>query len=132
MHMGGSVEVCDKDGVLLGSMLVGEHGGVVSVVGKSKPIARQVRIAIDEHGGIVNVVGKDRQAYVGTDKDGGHVAVLGKEGQSVILSTDEYGGVVIVNGKDTNIFRAVMDVNEDGNGEVSTWDKRGYRLATLK
>ena len=58
--------------------------------------------------------------------------MLSKEGQTAIVSTDEYGGAAIVNGQYTNIFQAVMDVHEDGNGEVSTWDENGYRVATLK
>ena len=49
-----------------------------------------------------------------------------------MLSVNEHGGRVSVRGKGNNETRAVMGFNEYGNGGVSTWDKNGYRLATLK
>ena len=45
---------------------------------------------------------------------------------AVRLGYTEYGGRVdIFNKQGEN--RAVMSVNEYGNGAVSTWDKNGYR-----
>ena len=41
----------------------------------------------------------------------------------VILATNEDGGAVQVNGKGEG--KAVMSINEDGDGAVSTWDKNG-------
>ena len=41
-------------------------------------------------------------------------------------------GLFNVYGKGNTDSRAVMGVNEYGNGVVSTWDKNGDRLANLK
>jgi hypothetical protein len=41
-----------------------------------------------------------------------------------------HGGRVVVDGHDGQ-NRAIMSVNEDGNGVVRTWDKDGNHLATL-
>lgn len=35
-------------------------------------------------------------------------------------------------GKGHETSRVAIEINEYGNGTVSTWDKNGYRLATLK
>ena len=48
------------------------------------------------------------------------------------MKADDYGGHVHVTGKGDDNSRAGMGVNEYGNGAVNTWDKNGYRLATLK
>ena len=64
--------------------------------------------------------------------DSGLVFVFGKGmSERVRLSADKYGGRVRVSGKDEG-SRAAMAVSEHGNGVVATWDKNGYRLATLK
>ena len=65
------------------------------------------------------------------NEDGGAVFVEGR-GWAAGLNTDEYGGRVWVNGKGSNKSRAALSVNEHSNGTVSTWDKNGDRLATLK
>ena len=46
--------------------------------------------------------------------------------RAVSLSIDENGGRVDVY-DDLGKNRAVMGVNQYGNGTVSTWDKNGYR-----
>ena len=57
---------------------------------------------------------------------GGHVVVHGKDGQSgAWLRADEHGGRVQVKGKGEG--KAVIGINEYGNGAVSTWDKNEYR-----
>ena len=48
------------------------------------------------------------------------------------MDVDEHGGNVYVYGKGDDTSRVAMDVNEYGNGAVSTWDKNGYRSANLK
>ena len=82
--------------------------------------------------------------------DDGMVVVNGKAGGGVILHVNDHGGRVDVFSKAIdndygrgddfstqidrlhNAIRASMGVNEYGNGAVDTWDKNGYRLATLK
>lgn len=56
----------------------------------------------------------------------------GNDYRAVELSITEHGGNVAVFGKGSKQARATMVVNEYGNGAVSTWNKTGYRLATLK
>ena len=48
--------------------------------------------------------------------------------RAVKLGIDEYGGLVEVFGKGDYTSRAVMGVNQYGNGAISTWDKNGNRL----
>ena len=61
-----------------------------------------------------------------------HIRVSGdNDGRAVMLEFDEHGGRVHVFGKGKNMS-AVMGVNEYGSGAISTWDKNGYRLASLK
>ena len=62
-------------------------------------------------------------------EDGGLVTVHGKDGaESGGMRISENGGSVSVFGKGNSDSRAIMGVNEYGNGAVSTWDKNGYRL----
>lgn len=78
--------------------------------------------------GIVHVLGNGDGMVQLTNTN---VWVVGKGGSSVLLSNDEHGGRVdVFNKQDKN--RAVMAVDEYGNGAVSTWDKNGYRIASLK
>ena len=68
---------------------------------------------------------------------GGRVQIYGRGGRSdrerqATLGIDEHGGYVGIYGKGSQKAHAVMSVNDYGNGTVSTWDKNGYRLATLK
>ena len=73
---------------------------------------------VDENGGAM--------VRLTTDEDGGFVYALGKDGLSgAWLGTTEHGGHVQVNGKGEG--KAVMSINEYGNGAVSTLDKNGNR-----
>ena len=67
----------------------------------------------------------------GSKEGGGSISVIGEHG-SVGMNITEHGGRVGVHGKGNDQSRVVIGVNEYGNGAVSTWDKNGYRLATLK
>ena len=80
---------------------------------------------------VVDAEGNIR-VLLGTVERGGLVLIDAKEGGSVLLFTTKHGGRVEARGKGSDNLRAVMAVNEYGNGAVSTWDKNGYRLATLK
>ena len=47
-------------------------------------------------------------------------------GKAAEMEVTEHGGRIdVFNNQGEN--RAVMSVNEYGNGAVSTWDKQGYR-----
>ena len=76
-----------------------------------------------------------RGVLINADEDGGGIYIYGY-GEDIIpvvgIGIDKYGGFVGVYGRGNNHSRAVMSVNEYGNGAVSTWDKNRYRLATLK
>ena len=114
------IEVIDKDGET--TILV--QDGAVSVHGKNGGI---VFISATEHGGIVLVRGNDGGiASMSATEHGGVVDVSGNDSGSTKMGTDEHGGRVdVFNNQGKN--RAVMGVNEYGNGVVSTWDKNGYR-----
>ena len=108
-------------------------GGSISVSGENGAVEMEV----DEHGGMVRVSGKDgeKAASMVISEYGGRFGVFGKDGkgvESANIAIDEYGGTVSVFGWGSNYSRARMGVNEDGNGAIKTWDKNGYRLATLK
>ena len=83
-----------------------------------------VLLATGEGGGLVGVFGKDGES-VGVEH-GGFVGVYGKDGGSASMTTDEDGGRIVV-ANNQGKTRAVMGINEFGNGGVSTWDKNGYR-----
>ena len=61
----------------------------------------------------------------------GHVFVMSKDG-SVAMNVNEHGGRVEIFGKGDGTSRAIMGVNEYGDGAVSAWDKNWYRKANLK
>ena len=62
-------------------------------------------------------------------EDGGYVSVFRKDGSiAANMDVGEHGGRIGVFGNNSNITRAVIAVNEYGNGAVSTWDKNGYLL----
>ena len=58
---------------------------------------------------------------------GNSVAVYNKQGKRAVglHSTESGGRVNVYNNQEKT--RAVMAVNECGNGVVNTWDKNGYR-----
>ena len=97
----------------------------LTVVDKQGDLA--VLLATDEDGGLVGVYGKDGESVgMGISEHGGFVGVYGKDGESASMTTDEDGGRIVV-ANNQGKTRAVMGINEFGNGGVSTWDKNGYR-----
>ena len=111
----------------------GESSGYLSVNGENG----KVGIESTEDGGRVYVTGGDDnpRAVMGVDeRDGGSVIVSGKDSKYGIvhLNVSEHGGAIQVFGKGEGDSRVNIGVNEYGNGAVSTWDKNGYRLASLK
>ena len=97
-----------------------------------------------EHGGVVAVgsVMLDGIGFIGVQGEEGNVMLtdtqfhmLGKEGVNVVLTTTKHGGRVSVGGKGNygaSEAKAAMSVNKYGDGRVSTWNRKGGRLATLK
>ena len=108
--------VIDEDAKLVVGISGGLGGGEITSRGiavHGKKGQGGAVMTVDEHGGVINVHGEDGSAGVEmrTSEYGGHVGVLGK--------------------RDTNP-RVAINVNEFGHGAVGTWDKNGYRLATLR
>ena len=104
------VAACDSNGNPRTSLVGFEEGGKIFVLGHGRE--EHVTIGVDENGGQIVVFdkgGKDRVAMWST-KDGGQFVVYGKDGKP----------------------RGDIGVNEYGKGEISTWDRKGNRLATLK
>jgi len=91
-------------------------------------------LSMGGHGGRVDVLGKDDISKVVLDitEQGGTIALRDKDGKLCLsLFNGEYGGRVHVYGKQSN-GAALMHIKENGGGEVSTWDKNGYRKNRLK
>ena len=109
---------------------------------------RAVWLISHERGGTVAVQGEggnvmlDGTGFIGVESKGGNMTLtgtqfhmLGKEGVNVVLTTTEHGGRVSVGGKGdygASEAKAAISVNKYGNGRVSTWNRKGDRLATLK
>ena len=125
---GGYVSVWGKDGTLPKVALgVDENGGRVYVWGKDG-IRPKVFLDVHDDGGLVLVRGKDRKAAasLAATEHGGRVSVYDKDDKpAASLAFTEHGGRVEVSGKGEG--KAIMAINEYGNGAVSTWDKNGYR-----
>ena len=105
--------------------------GVMSVYAGEE--LRASMSSIGKHGGAVTIYGKDEDSYgrVSISEHGGYVSVDGKDRTSrVEVGISEHGGKVFAYGKGES--QVAIAINEYGNGAVSTWDKNGYRLATLK
>ena len=85
-----------------------------------------------ERGGLVEVYGKTGVVRLATDENGRLVSVANEtDNRKAKLGINEHGDSVAVYGKGSNKSRAIITVNEYGSRAVSTWDKNGYRLATL-
>ena len=75
--------------------------------------------------------------FIESNKTGGFVDVRGKDGEAMAqMGIDKNGGFVAVYGRRGDAFerafsRAMMGVNEYGNGLVSTNYKNGLSLETL-
>ena len=72
------------------------------------------------------------QIIMDSKEHGGLVIAAGKDGGEAVMKVGEHGGRVEAHGNGSSKGQAVMAVSEYGNGVVNTWDKNGYRVATLK
>ena len=65
----------------------------------------------------------------------GRIMIFGKKtdrlGEFVRLSVDEHGGELLLFGNSDTEAKAIIEVNEYGNGAVSTWKHDGQRFHTL-
>ena len=126
-----AVSLSGEDGEGKAAMTVmGEH---VAVSLSGEDGEGSVYMTVGDRSGVVTVGGEEGEVFMTVNDHGGIVTVGGKDGEgSALMALDENGGYVGVFGKGSDTTRAIMAVNEYGNGAVSTWDKNGYRLATLK
>ena len=110
---GGSMVVHNRQGKTVGGLGVYESRGMVTVLGEGG-----TELGLDT--GV---------ATMRVDEEGGNITVHRRKstGEGVRIDTNQYGGKVIVFGKGNKLSRAIMGVDEYGNGGVSTWDKNGYR-----
>ena len=100
---------------------------------RDNPFIPRASMEVNESGnGMVMIRGISGEIHLRTDEGAGYIGVYGDNNQGVELKIDKHGGRVGVFGKGNDKTCAVMGVNEYGNGAVSTWDKNGYRLASLK
>ena len=123
MHVyehGAGVHVYDQNGRERAGITSTESGGTLGVM--------------DENENPLVIISSKRLFVMNQDTlDSGMVNVFGPDySDGVRLSVNKNGGRVSVFGKGGNGSRAIMGVNEYGNGAVNTWDKNGYRLETLK
>ena len=122
-------------------------GGKIGIWANDSMHLRQVFLAAGNSGGGITCFarvntsdellarGSVGMGFGGGDPEAGQISIMGGLLRPrVIMEVDEHGGRVNVygKGKDNDTTRAVICVNEYGNGAVGTWDKNGYRLATLK
>lgn len=93
-----------------------------------------VSLTANQSGGYVNVYGTGQGgAAMGVNENGGIVYVRDKDDKNCAqIGVTEHGGRIEVLGKGNGKSQASMGVNEYGNGAVSTWDKNGYRIASLR
>ncbi len=124
---GGIVTVRGKEGKGVAELSVGEYGGTVWLEGNNGEPSAVIRST--DHGGEVvvsNLSGHTRVVMYAYD-DRGFVDVKGLW-PTVFARLEEtkYGGCVSVFSQGER--RAVMSVDENGNGVVNTWDKNGNPL----
>ena len=131
---GGVVRVCSRNdqGV---KIYASESRGHIGVYGEGD---RGVSISVNGYGGSIIAHGRNGKGVnVSVDEDGGYVGVYHANGRGAAMRIGEHGGRVGVHGKvggepraqiSGDELRALMSVNESGNGVVSTWDKDGYRM----
>ena len=147
---GGEIEICGRSGNRRINLDGWDHGGVIVMQGRNKDENTSIRpgsiflgngeewpyISMSSVLGIrINRGVLQDLVELGVDEKSGagYVRVSDKASrQRAGLFTDEHGGYVAVFGKGSKGSRAIIGVNEYGNGAVSTWDKNGYRLTTLK
>ena len=125
---GGYVQIQDKNEKEMGTLYVGEHGGIIKVLGKEGTFNNFAFMSANKEGSDMSVRGKQGSIYINTRKTSGPYVRInsGKDDDRVvIMSTDKHGGIVFVGGKGEG--KAVLGINEYGNGIMNTWDKNGYR-----
>lgn len=105
-----------------------EYGGSIAVYGDTGAAL----LVIDKRGGRITVAGDRGSAWMSIGGHGGFVSVFGQkgEGHGAVMSINKHGGEVRVVSDQKR--KAIMGVNEDGNGTVTTWDKAGNLAAELK
>ena len=123
---GGLVTVRGKEGKGLAELSVSRYGGTVWLEGNNGEPSAAVRST--DHGGeiaVSNLSGHTRVVMYVLD-DRGFVDVKGLW-PTVFARLEEakYGGRVSVFSQGEP--RAVMFVDENGNGVINTWDKNAYR-----
>lgn len=131
---GGLIEVWEKGFRRMPRvwMGVGEHGGGIDVKGKGKNLGG-VTLKVNTQGGLVGVFGSgdedSGQAIMRIESRAGKVSAFkqGKNTGHAHMTVDVHGGNFGVYGNGSSLSRAIMGVNEYGNGVVNTWDKNGYR-----
>ena len=119
-----TLQVTEKEGLPGITIMMTRHGGYISVGGKYDGMGdnKKVVIRTDEHGGRINVMRE------GLFLEGGSYTW-----GEVVIGNNEHGGMVGIFGKGgSRTSRAAISVNKHGNGAISTWDKDGNHLATLK
>ena len=125
---GGSLSIQDSNGKVAVLILPGSNGGSLSIQDSNGELV--AGLSAGSEGGFLSVHDAKNESSVflgqNDEKNGGLITVRGANGFAQI-SIDEHGGVMSVFGKGSDKSRAVMGVNEYGNGAVSTWDKNGYR-----
>ena len=120
----GMIKVVDERGITRSFM--NAYSGIFLCDNEGKPLVAMGR---DDNGGGFFVFDEGittLAAKMGKDEHGGFVWVSGKDRGEAVMRTDEHGGRIEVANNQLEI-RAVMGVNEYGNGAVSAWDKNGYR-----
>ena len=122
------LKVLDSEGKRNVRISSQEYGGSIRVYGDSGAAL----LAIDKRGGRITVAGDKGSAWMSIGGHGGFVSVFSQkdEGRGAAMSINKHGGEVRVVSDQER--KAIMGVNEDGNGTVTTWDKAGNLAAVLK
>ena len=132
-YSGGIVEVYSWGGELMAEIgsnqgkRIGERGGAILLYdneGKRRAVVDTQEVGLRDGGA---------WATMGIDLDGGCVDVRGAQDvlAGATIGVNENGGIVEVYDKNHKAG-AVMGINNGGDGAVSTSDKNGARLGTLK
>ena len=113
-----AVELYSSEGLANGIVIYNKQGNSAVVLRST------------EDSNVVALAGKQGNSAIGLlshEDVGNSLTICNKQGEEVVmLHSTEYGGRVDVLNNQAKP-RAVMGVNEYGNGAVSTWDKNGYR-----
>ena len=88
----------------------------------------RVSIGAGSLGGYVVVYDDDisgaSKAELNISPRGGYIKANGKDGVStVVIDFNAHGGILLAHGKGKG--KVAIEINENGNGAVSTWDNNG-------